>query len=183
MQPTRVVLGVHWCWWTHLAVGQWLWWKGASLVVGARHVDNVCCVGRTWVLVDARHCGLMAVVEGLAIGAGDAICSQRVLCWAYVATSGRESLCVDVVVQPRPCAARGLLGLKGGGKRLWESAHACWGWFLDDVAGCWPVCQRCWWWALLNGGEWSWRFVGNGGGLLSPFVDSGGVCCGCHRRF
>ena len=47
----------------HVGVGRWLWWKGMSLVAGTHHVANVCCVGHTWVLVDARWCGSMAVVS------------------------------------------------------------------------------------------------------------------------
>ena len=107
MQPTLVVLGVHGSWWAHVAMSRWLWWKGASLVVGTRHVANACCVGRTLVLVDARRRGSMAVVEGRVLGGGDSSCSQRVLCWAYMGVGGRTSPWVD-------CC--------GGRARRW-----CWG--------------------------------------------------------
>ena len=54
-----------------------------------------------------------------------------------MAAGGHSLPGVDVVVQPCPRAARGLLGLNGGGKCLWESACGCWAWFLNHVAGCW----------------------------------------------
>ena len=81
------------------------------------------------------------MVEGHIVGAGDSSCSQQVFCWACMAAGGCSLLCVDVVVQPHLCAARGLLGLNGGGKRLWALGvvpqSCCWmlAPFVDNGGG------------------------------------------------
>ena len=95
MQLTCVVLGIHGCWWTHITLGRWLWWKGMPLVLGTRHAANACCVGHAWVLVSTCRCGSMAVVEGHVIGAGNLSCSQCMLCWAYMGVGGCMSSWVD----------------------------------------------------------------------------------------
>ena len=221
MQPTCVVLGVQGCWWAHVAMGRWLWWKGVSLVLGTQHAANTCRVGRTWELVGTCHHGLMAVVEGRILGGGDLSCSQHVL--AYMGAGGRSVLCVDGcggrahgqsswVVRTR-CAANtcrvgcmwllvgahcrvsmlrsNLIPMQQGAcyssrwgasacRRAPKGAGRGFSMMLLDAG---TVRRQWWWWALLNGGEGSWRFVGEGGWLLSLFVNSGGVCCGCHRRF
>ena len=70
-----------------------------------------------------------------------------------------------------------MVGVSTCGKVHMHAGHGSLIMLLDAGTVRW----QWWWWALLNGGEQSWRFVGDGGGPLSPFVDGGGACCGCHR--
>ena len=193
-----------------------------GLVVGGG--DSICSqrvsCWRTWVLVGACRRGSMAVVEGRLVGGGDSSCSQRVL--GYMGAGGHLAPCVDGcggrahgrsswVMRTRRAASMCRVGrtwlLVGAHRRVSMlrsnlvpvQQGACqasrWGasacrrapkgagrGFLMMLLDAGTVRRQSWWWVLLNGGDRSWRFVGDGGGPLSPFVDGGGACCGCHRR-
>ena len=144
-----------------------LWWKGASLVVGTRYAASASRVGRRWVLLSARRHGSMAVMEG-RVGGGDSICSQRVSCWR-----------TWVLVGACHCGSMAVMEghVVGGGDSICSQCVSCWRtWVLVGTCRCgsMAVVEG----RVVGGGDWSCsqRVLGymGAGGRLVPCVDGCG---------